>query len=712
MTINQTIQIALVGNPNSGKTSIFNRMTGLSQKVGNFPGVTVERKEGLLSLPDGTTCSVVDLPGTYSLHPNSPDERVVLQFLAQSLEPSKTQQPHPKTIILYIADLTNLQRHLLLFSQVASLGLEMALGITMGDLAEEKNLLFDKNKLAEKLGVPVFMFNGRNGEGLEALRHWVQNLSPNARPANIWFEANRLAPEFVNELQQNLQTSNPYLALLKAQHTEVFSDLNTTQSQAIEAAWQRHQVKKLTLQIQETLARFGQIAPIVQAVLTQKNAPLAASFTGRVDRILTHKIWGTLLFLGLLLLIFQATFDWATYPMDAIESLFAWLSGWIHETLPDGLLANFLADGVLAGLGGIVVFVPQIAILFCFIAILEEVGYMARAVYLSDSLMRRFGLNGRSIVSIFSGMACAIPAIMATRTISNWRERLISILVTPFVSCSARIPVYTVLVALVVPAETSWFFFNAQGLILLGLYLLGIFTALFAAYVLRFFIPATDMSLLTMELPVYRPPIWSNVLFMVWAKVKDFLWEAGKVILGISILLWFMASFGPGNSIADAENDIKIRLQNSPDSSKLPSILAAARLEKSYVGHVGKAIEPLIEPLGFDWKIGIALLSSFAAREVFIGTLATIYAIGSEENSEEGVRSRMAKDINAKTQKPVYTVATSVGLMLFYAFAMQCMSTFAVVRRETNTWRYPILQFISMTALAYLSSLFVYQCFG
>ncbi len=712
MTQIKSVQIFLVGNPNAGKTSVFNRLTGLNQKIGNFPGVTVEKKEGRVALTDGSFCTLTDLPGTYSLHPKSPDERIVLQTICKLAD----KQQQNQSLIFYIADLLNLERHLLLLSQLKSLDLPIVLGLTMADLADDKGYILDKDKLSEALAMPVFLLNARNGDGLDAFKAWILNTRTDSLiKKTTLFETEKLAPDFILELKTLLGTDSAYFALLKAQHQDYFLDLSVEQQKGINDLFQKYGQTNLTLQIQETLGRFARLAPLVRSCLLPTKNAAQVGFSGRADQILTHKLWGTLCFFILLLLIFQATFDWATYPMDAIETAFGWFGEQVRGLGGESIWANFMVDGVLAGLAGIVVFIPQISILFCFIAILEEVGYMARAVYLSDNLMRRFGLNGRSIVSIFSGMACAVPAIMATRTISNWRERLITLLVTPFVSCSARIPVYTVLVAMVVPAQSKWGFFNAQGLILLGLYMLGIMTALLAAYILRFFVPVMDMSLLTMELPAYKPPVWANVGIMVWNKVKDFLWEAGRIILCIAVILWFLASFGPADSLEAAEKKIRAEFNLKPQTeehlSDMNNAIASERLSASYIGRVGHFIEPAIRPLGFDWKIGIALLSSFAAREVFVGTMATIYAVGSNDDGSN-IQTKMQKDVHSDTGEAVYTPVTSFGLMLFYAFAMQCMSTFAVVRRETNSWRYPIMQFVCMTALAYLSSLLVYTIWG
>ncbi|MDQ2656971.1 MAG: ferrous iron transport protein B, partial [Bacteroidota bacterium] len=418
-----------------------------------------------------------------------------------------------------------------------------------------------------------------------------------------------------------------------------------------------------------------------------------------------------LLFFAVLFLIFQAIFAWATLPMDLIDLLFANLSQYLHGALPDGPLTSLLADGIVPGIGGIVIFVPQIAILFAFISILEESGYMARVVFLMDKMMRRFGLNGKSVVPLMSGVACAIPAIMATRTIDNWKERMITIFVTPLMSCSARLPVFTILIALIVPEQRLLGFFNLQGIALMGLYMLGFVAAIGSAWVMKQIIRVRERSFLIMELPTYRIPRWSNVGYTIIEKTKAFVLEAGKVIMAISIVLWVLASYGPGDKVSNAREYVLAESQNLRLTEQgLEDRIAAFKLENSYAGVIGKALEPAIRPLGYDWKIGIALVTSFAAREVFVGTMATIYSIGSAgDDGDTTIKTRMKQEINPETGGPRFTPAVGFSLLIFYLFAMQCMSTLAVVYRETRGWKWPILQLLYMTALAYVSAWIVYQ---
>jgi ferrous iron transport protein B len=420
-------------------------------------------------------------------------------------------------------------------------------------------------------------------------------------------------------------------------------------------------------------------------------------------------VWGYLIFFAVLFLIFQSIFAWAQIPMDFIDQSFTLLSNMVDENLPDGPLFDLISQGVIPGIGGIIIFVPQIAILFACISILEESGYMARVVFLMDKIMRKFGLSGKSVVPLISGLACAIPAIMATRTIDNWKERLITIFVTPFMSCSARLPVFTILVALIIPENKIFGFFNFQGLVLMGLYILGFLAALLSAMALKLLIKTRERSYLIMELPTYRRPRWANVGYTILEKTKAFVFEAGKIILAISIILWVLASYGPGLNM----NEARLRVQTEVASENLTEDqiqdrVAAYKLEHSYAGIIGKSIEPIIKPLGYDWKIGIALITSFAAREVFVGTVATIYSLGSSED-QVTIKTRLKSEINPETGGPRYTPAVGLSLLVFYTLAMQCMSTLAIVKRETKGWKWPALQLAYMTALAYLSAFLVYQ---
>ena len=696
------LNIALLGNPNCGKSSIFNQLTGLRQKVGNFPGVTVDKKLGRLFLDNGRWITLIDFPGTYSFYPTSQDERIVVQTF------TNPQDRNFPDAIIYVADVTRLEKHLLLFTQLKDLGLPIILVLNMADLAERDGIAVRTDFLSEAYDVPVVMLSGRTGKGISDLKTAIAELQTPKRKINPLFEPSKIEKTVINRIQKSLNISNDFRAKLIAHHHSWLPFLNEEQRQTVAAIVAEEGFEDLRAQVDETMSRYGQFTPIVKRALYRPDHK-PESFTEKLDAVLTHRIAGPLIFFIIMLLVFQAIFAWASYPMDWIESGFGALTSGVKNILPAGWVTDLITDGILAGLGGIVVFVPQIAILFFLITLLEEVGYMARAVFLFDRIMQIFGLNGRSIVALISGGACAIPAVMSTRTIGNWKERLITILVTPLISCSARIPVYTVLIGFAVPAVTLWGVFNLQGLAFMGLYLLGIFGALFSAFVFKLILRSKESSFLMLELPEYQAPVMRNVGLTVWEKVKTFILEAGKVIMIISLVLWVLASYGPKQKMLNAETQaLELAQAQQMDETATADLIAAKKIEASFAGHMGKWIEPAIEPLGYDWKIGIALITSFAAREVFVGTMATIYSIGSE-GDEFSIRDRMAKEVNPNTGKPVYTLATSMSLLLFYVFAMQCMSTLAVVKRETRSWKWPVLQFVFMTAMAYLSGLLAYQ---
>jgi ferrous iron transport protein B len=703
----KTPVVALLGNPNCGKSSIFNQLSGLKQKVGNFPGVTVDKKIGKIKLSEELEAEVIDFPGTYSLYPTSKDEKIVVRNLC-ALEESTLPD-----LIVYVADTTQLEKHLLLFTQILDLKLPTILALNMTDVVAENQWTIDTQVLAKKFNVPVIQVSGKTSAGIAALKMRIAQLLNTKKipheQKEFFYRCSEIENNLVSEIQSLYPSLNAYQALLVAHHHDWLKKVGKKERQKIKEAIDKYGFTSLRLQIRETMQRFDKFVPIAKKAVVQSTDMHDQKITDIIDRIVTHKVLGPIIFFLIMLFVFQSIFAWASAPMEWIESGFAFLSEGTRNILPAGWLSDLVVDGVLAGIGGVMVFIPQIAILFFLISVLEELGYMARAVSMFDFLMQRFGMNGRSIVALVSGGACAIPAIMSTRTISNWKERLITILVTPFISCSARIPVYTVLIAFVVPSGTLWGVFNYQGLAFMGLYLLGIIAALITALIFKLLIKSAEPSYLMMELPIYRRPSLRNVFFTAYEKVKTFVIEAGKIIFVISILLWVLASFGPGNSMQNAEaNAIEIAAQRGLDEKETIDLIASRQVEASYAGILGKTIEPVIKPLGFDWKIGIALISSFAAREVFVGTMATIYSIGSKED-ESSIHERMAKEIDPDTGLPVYSFATSLSLILFYVFAMQCMSTLAVVARETKGWKWPIIQFTFMTALAYLSSLIVYQ---
>ena len=697
-------KIALIGNPNCGKTSIFNQLTGLNQKVGNFPGVTVDKKTGRLTLPNGRQITLIDFPGTYSFYPTSKDERIVVQTFA-----SPDDENYPDAVV-YVADVVKLEKHLLLFTQIRDLGLPTILALNMADVAEQEGLSIDVEKISRKLGTTAICVSGRTGQGLDTLKEAMGTIQAKdgAPEDSTLYRPSQEEARLVSELQESFGDRSPYQRILLAHHYAWLPNLDPGQKANISQAVQQSGFQDLQMQVRETMQRYDHFTPIVQQSISRSKEG-HSSLSEKLDRVLTHRFIGPIIFFALMLMVFQAIFSLATYPMDLIDFFFGYLIELVRTTLPAGWFTDLIADGLLAGLGGILVFVPQIAILFLLISLLEEVGYMARAAFMFDRLMQTFGLNGRSIVALISGGACAIPAVMSTRTIANWKERLITILVTPFISCSARIPVYTVLIAFAVPQATVLGFLNLQGLAFMGLYLLGIAAALGAAYILKLLLKTNESSFLMLEMPEYRMPVARNVGLTVWEKVRTFAVEAGKIILVISLILWVLSSYGPADEMATAAQEAQLTIeQQDLSDDDAADLIASRKLEASFAGHLGKFIEPAIEPLGFDWKIGIALLTSFAAREVFVGTMATIYSIGSADD-EFSIRKRMAEEVNPKTGDQMYNRATSWSLLLFYVFAMQCMSTLAVVKRETNSWKWPTLQFFMMTGLAYLSSLVVYQ---
>ncbi len=696
-------RIALVGNPNSGKSSLFNHLTGLNQKIGNFPGVTVEKKLGHCTLPDGRTAEIVDLPGIYSIYPRSLDEQIVAEIL---LDHHSSTTPDK---VVVIVDGTNLKRGFLLLTQIIDLGLPTILALNMMDLAAKAGISYDFIALSKKLGVPVVPINARNGVGLDELKKLMAAPleSPKQQIFKVWEEAN--AP--VRQVRQQLEVDNDYEAYQFLEQPRSLKFLNKERQEIVSRIREQHEFFPGKFHGAETINRYSFIQDLLNEITLKASDNSWKKNSTRLDKILLHKVWGYLIFFGLLFLIFQSIFAWAEVPMDLIDGLFAGLSNTLASILPEGALTSLIVEGIVPGIGGIMIFIPQIAILFAFISILEESGYMARVVFLMDKIMRKFGLNGKSVVPLMSGVACAIPAIMATRTIDNWKERTITIMVTPLMSCSARLPVFTILIALIVPNEKALGFFNLQGLALMGLYLLGFLAAIFSAWVMKLLIRVKERSYLIMELPIYRIPRWSNVGFTILEKTKAFVLEAGKIIMAISVVLWVLASYGPGDTLKNAREAVLEESKNLRLTEQgLEDRIAAYKLEHSYAGVIGKGIEPVIRPLGYDWKIGIALITSFAAREVFVGTMATIYSIGSVNDEDAAtIKERMGAEINPETGGKRFTPAVGFSLLVFYTFAMQCMSTIAVVYRETKGWKWPMIQLAYMTALAYFSAFAVFQ---
>ncbi|WP_161890087.1 ferrous iron transport protein B [Pontibacter russatus] len=692
-------RVALIGNPNSGKTSLFNQLTGLNQKVGNFPGVTVDKKTGYSQLTPKLKVQMIDLPGTYSLYPKSLDERIIIDLL---YDPKSAHYPD---LIIVTADASNLKRNLLLFTQLADLQIPAVLALNMVDVAEQEGVKIDIPALHRELGVPVIPMNARKGKGVAALKILM---TQQPEPTKVkFYEAPAELQPLLQKVKARFGLKNDYLALQYAHHHKSLKFLKEEDVAWLDEQLQQNGFHSITLQSNETVARYTRINEMLLDVVRVEKTAKGEKFSNRLDQILTHKIFGYLIFFTILFLIFQAIFAWASYPMDLIDQGIASLNSLIQDNF-EGPLVNLLTEGVIAGLGGVLIFVPQIAILFAFIAILEETGYMARVTFMMDKIMRKFGLNGKSVVPLMSGVACAVPAVMSARTIENWKDRMITIFVTPLMSCSARIPVYTVLIALVVPEKYYLGFLNLQGLVLMGLYIIGFLAAIFSALLLKTILKARERSYFIMEFPVYKMPRWKNVGLTIVEKSKAFVFEAGKVIVAVSIILWVMASYGPGDNMeqaralalteAQARNLTEVQTEN---------LIASHQLESSYAGVVGHVIEPVIRPLGYDWKIGIALLTSFAAREVFVGTISTIYSVGEEENVSTIKEKLMAeKDANGD---PFFTPARGFSLMIFYLYAMQCVSTLAIVRRETKSWTWPLAQLLYMSGLAYVMAFITYQ---
>lgn len=693
----KNINVALIGNPNTGKTSVFNALTGLNQKVGNYPGITVEKKQGSCRLNRVTKARILDLPGTYSLNASSMDESVVVELLL-----NKNDFDFPDVAVV-VTDVENLKRNLLLFTQIKDLEIPTVLVINMSDQMQRKGIKIDLDKLEEKLNTKVVLVSTRLNSGVEKLKQiLIDYRSISTAPI--------LDPYSIDQdYFENLTKVFPNQSLYKL-WLVITQDVNFTKlerQKVPDTAKFKTQSKSYLkkLQQRETIKRYQNINQILKETY-HVNREEATDLRSKLDNLLIHKFWGYAIFFVILLTIFQAIFDWSSVPMDFIDSSFARLSEWTHVRLPPGILTDLITEGIIPGLGGIVIFIPQIAFLFFFISILEETGYMSRVVFLMDRGLRKFGLSGKSVVPLISGTACAIPAVMATRNIENWKERLITILVVPFTTCSARLPVYLILISLVIP-NNRLMGISYQGLTLMGLYLVGFLMAIVSASLLNGFLKSPNKSYFVVEMPNYKLPLLKNVALTVWEKTKSFVVEAGKIILSISILLWFMASFGPGKNFSNAEEIVtKKYLSQSLSESQLDNKIASFRLENSYIGILGKTIEPLIRPLGYDWKIGIALISSFAAREVFVGTLATIYSV--ESNAEETIKNRMVGEMRSDGTR-LFNLATGISLMLFYAFAMQCMSTLAIVKKETNSWKWPSIQLFAMTLIAYVVALIAYQ---
>jgi ferrous iron transport protein B len=697
MVSKQNINIALIGNPNVGKTSVFNQLTGLNQQVGNYPGITVEKKIGFCKLPNNIKANILDLPGTYSLNASSIDENVVIELLL-----NKKDKLYPE-VALVVTDVENLKRNLLLFTQIKDLEIPTILVINMADRMKFKGISLDIPYLEEHLKTKIALISSRKGFGIQELKEMIVNYR--SLSTDPCLNASVIDPDYFDSLRKAFP--NQLLYKLWLVITQDVNFLNLDRKEIRSSFTKSHSDLK-RLQQKETIKRYQFINDALKEGL-KIDSSVAKDYRSKLDRVLTHRIWGYVIFFLILFVIFQSIFEWSTIPMDFIDSGFASLSAYTAAELPAGVLTNLISQGIIPGIGGILIFIPQIAFLFMFISILEESGYMSRVVFLMDKIMRKFGLSGKSVVPLISGTACAIPAIMATRNIENWKERLITILVTPFTTCSARLPVYAIIIGLVIPDEHLLGFLNMQGLTLMLLYLLGFAAAILSAYVLNKILKIKGKTYFVVEMPNYKLPLFKNVGINVIEKTKAFVFGAGKIILAISIVLWFLASYGPGKDFNEAEKIITENNITSPlNPDEFENAVASQKLENSYIGIMGKTIEPAISPLGYDWKIGIAIISSFAAREVFVGTLATIYSVGGTDN-EGTIKNKMAAEINPVTGQKVFNFASGISLLLFYAFALQCASTLAITKKETNSWKWPLGQLILMSGLAYVVALLAYQ---
>lgn len=699
------LHIALVGNPNSGKTSLFNALTGLNQKVGNFPGVTVDKKTGHLALEEGLEAELIDLPGTYSLYPRRGDEWVAYKVLMGA-----DNEIRPD-IVLLVADASNLKRNLLFCSQIIDLKIPVVMVLTMTDIAAKKDIVIDINGLQAELGIPIVAVNPRKNKGLNEVKKvlvQVSRMAPGTQSRDF-MDTRKLAPAAVESVQQLFPQLSDYAGIHYLINHENFP-LTDQEQEIVEQIEIDNRFNPTKTQAEEIMQRYTRIRQIMQKHVVEPGPMEKKMFSDKLDNLLLHQTWGYLILLVVLFLLFQSIFWLAQFPMDGIEWLFTQTSSWLNQHLPQTWWSDLFINGLVAGLSGIVVFIPQIMILFGLITILEDTGYMARISFLSDKLMRKVGLNGKSVMPMISGFACAVPAIMSARNIENKKERLLTILITPLMSCSARLPVYTILISLVVDDKYYFGFLSVQGLVMMALYLMGTVMALIVSYVMKWFIKIKEKSFFILELPIYRAPRWKNVGITMVEKARIFVFDAGKIIMIISLLLWFLSSYGPGDRMQKVEEKYAVLAQQYPaQKDSLEKHLSSEKLQNSYAGILGKSIEPVITPLGYDWKIGIALITSFAAREVFVGTMATLYSV--EETDDTSLRQKMDAARHADGTK-VYTLPAAFSLMIFYVFAMQCMSTLAVVKRETRSWKWPVFQFVYMTGLAYVLSLIVYQVFS
>ena len=661
------------------------------------------KKTGVTTISEKITGNIIDLPGTYSLYPKRLDEWVSYRVLLNQDKQIKAD------LFVVVVDASNLKRNLLFCSQIIDLKKPVVVVLSMVDLAKKKGIQINIPELERELGVQVIAVNPRKGKGISQLKKAIELTASNLFkvPARDFIENKQLAAAPIEELKSVIHDASDYSAIHYLINHEEFELDHVTQD-TIENIERKHNFNHTKTQATEILQRYGRIKHIMNVAVTEPDPLEQKIFTDRLDNVLLHRRWGYLILLVVLFILFQSVFWLAQYPMTWIEIFFSTASSWLSQVLPQGWFSDLVINGVVAGLSGIMIFVPQIMILFGLITLLEDSGYMARISFLTDRLMRTVGLNGKSVMPLISGFACAVPAIMSARNIENRKERLLTILITPLMSCSARLPVYTILIGLVIPNEYLLGFFSVQALVMMGLYLLGLLVALIVSYIAKLFIKIKERSFFILELPTYRTPRLKNVGQVMTNKAKIFVTDAGKIIMVISLILWALSTFGPKQRMTAVTNRYEGLMAQYPLSKdSLQTEWNAEKLENSYAGIVGKSIEPGITALGFDWRIGIALVTSFAAREVFVGTMATLYSVG--ENDEGLLLRDKLQAARKEDGTPLFTLATGISLMLFYLFAMQCMSTLAIVKRETKTWKWPIIQFVYMTGIAYLMSLIAYQ---
>ena len=680
----KTVTIALAGNPNSGKSSLFNALTNLRQKVGNYPGVTVEKKIGRMATTDQLIVNILDLPGTYSLAVRSPDEKIAREVILGNM----ADTPRPDAVVC-VVDASNLERNLYLVSQIQDLGVPIIIALNMVDMAEQNGTHIDVERLSKKLKIPVVPTIASKEKGIEELKQAI------LKGTQVHYQREWRMPKAieddVEELTHMIQEHNKHL-----DHAKAFSEalILIAKEDLTHEDLVAHspKMRDVIMQARKDLdeqginwrssaieARYSWIQDLLKDVVSQ--GPRRITTSDRLDSILTHRLWGWVFFFGMMAVMFYMIFSVATYPMDWIDASCAKLSDFVKVTMPPGDVRDLLTDGVIAGVGGVLVFLPQILILFFFIGLLQDTGYMARAAFIMDRVMSRVGLHGKSFIPLLSSFACAIPGIMATRSIEHFKDRLVTILIAPLMSCSARLPVYTILIATVLPVSSPW----QKAGIMLVMYLLGIAGAFGVALILKKTLLKSATPVFIMELPPYRWPSFKTVVLQMWERSRLFLKRAGTVIFGLSILLWALMSYPKHEGMTPTES-----------------------LRNSFAGMAGRALEPMIKPLGYDWRLGIGLIGSFAAREVFVSTMNIVFNIDSAEATTEPLRKAF-REARWPDGRPLFTPLSCLSLMVFYVFAMQCMSTVAVVRRETNGWYWPIFQIVYMTGMAYVLALFVYQ---